>query len=189
MSAGDVRVFGLVAPQHVIEDIAIVVPHGREIVIPADKAGRSKDLYRAINQKCIFKLPDPPAPVHQAPITHVKDDILQQRCQFLEARNRLLEEENAGLRESLRAAMSQQAQLDSILQAVKNVTVVGGYGVAPVAAAPREELADGTAPQFIPGDIAPKNAEARIDLVTTEADDSSSVSDAAARLRKMRKGG
>lgn len=188
MSQGDVRVFGLVAGTHVLEDIGMDVPHGREVVIPADKASRSKDLWRAIGQKCIFRLPDQPVPQHAAPVTFIRDDVLQERNSFLEQRNKQLEEENRQLRESLRQAMAQQDRLDTILQAIQTMptpsTVYVNGGSAP--AAPKDEIADGTAPQFIPAEIAPKDAETRIDT-KREATDSSGVSAAADRLRKMRK--
>jgi hypothetical protein len=187
MSTGDVRVFGLVTPTHVLEDICMDVPHGREVVIPADKANRSRDLYRAISQKCVFKLPDLPPPAHVAPVTYLRDDVLQERNHHLETRNKHLEEENAQLREALKEALSQRTQLDAILAAVHNVKIPTVM-VAGQAAAPRTDVADGTAPQFIPEEIAPKDAAVRIDRVAQEAD-SAGISDAAAKLRKMRKGG
>ncbi len=187
MNPGDVRVFGLVTGTHVLEDIAMDVPHGREVVIPADKAARSRDLYKAIGQKCIFRLPDQPTATYVAPVTHVRDDVVQERNQFLEKRNRQLEEENAQLRESLRVAMTQQDRLDTILQAIQAVKLpefvhVNGQA-APVAARP--EIADGTAPQFIASEIAPKNADTRIGVQVEEGD--FSVADASERLRKLRK--
>ncbi len=188
MTTGDVRVFGLVAGTHVIEDIRMDVPHGREVIIPADKAVRSKDLYRAIGQKCIFLLPSQPGPQHTAPVSHVRDDVLQERNQFLEQRCRQLEEENKQLRESFRAAMAQQDRLDTILRAVQAVKLpetifVNGHG-APAS----QEIADGTAPQFIPTEIAPKGeVESRID-VNRKTGDAASISDAVDKLRKLRKG-
>lgn len=189
MSTGDIRVFGLVAGTHVLEDIGMDVPHGREVTIPAEKAARSKDLYRAINQKKLFVLPSQPPPA-QAPLGHISDSLLQERNHFLEERNKQLEEENRGLREALRAAIAQQDRLDRILKAVEAVKlpetiyVNGGAGAAQ--AAPREEIADGAAPHFIPAEIAPRDAETRIDS-QRESVESSGVSAAAERLRKMRR--
>lgn len=189
MTTGDVRVFGLVAGTHVLEDIGMDVPHGREVIIPAEKAARSRDLYRAIGQKCIFLLPPQPVPQHAAPHTFIRDDVLQERNQFLESHNKALEEENRSLREQLRAALAQQDRLDAILRAIQNmpapqvVQVAGSAGLLPP---PKEEIADGTAPQFIPDQIAPKDAETRI-AVKTQTADSSSVASAADKLRELRK--
>jgi len=191
VSTGDVRVFGLVTPTHVIEDIAMDVPHGREVVIPADKAARSRDLYKAIGQKCVFKLPDLPPPVHTAPAGHVRDDLLQERNRHLEARNKLLEEEVTQLRASLGAALAQRDQFDAIMKAIGSVKApfgMVGMGSGQQTPVQCSDVADGSAPQFIPGEIAPKDAEVRIDRVSQEAD-SGSVSDATAKLRQMRKGG
>ena len=165
------------------------VPHGREVIIPADKAARSKDLWRAISQKCIFKMPNIPPPA-RGPLGHVGDSLLQERLVFLEQRCKQLEDENTTLRESLRSALAQGDRLDTILSAIQSmpapqVVHVNGHGSAP--AAPREEIADGTAPQFIPSEIAPKDAETRIDT-KRETGDSSNVNVAAERLRKMRQG-
>ncbi len=187
--SGDVRVFGLVAGTHVLEDIRMDVPHGREVVIPADLAARSKDLWRAISQKRIFQLPSQPPPPHAAPVTFIRDDVLQERNRFLEQRNKELEDENGRLREALRQSMAQGDRLDTILKAIQSMPApqavyVNGAGPA---SAPREEIADGTAPQFIPAEIAPKDAETRIDAKREEAADSSGISAAAERLRKMRK--
>jgi hypothetical protein len=190
MSNGDIRVFGLVAGTHVLEDIGMDVPHGVEVIIPAEKASRSKDLYKAIGQKCIFQLPSAPAPTHAAPGTHIREDILQERNQFLEQRNKQLEEEIKQLRADLGSARAQQESLDTILKAIRDVKVPAAVyvnGGPAVAQKPQQELADGSAPQFIPNEIAPKDAETRIDMVRQETADSE-VSGAAGKLRKMRRG-
>lgn len=88
-----------------LADIGMDVPYGREVIIPAEKAARSRDLYKAISQKQIFQLPAQPGPQHVAPLGHVKDDLLQERNQFLEQRCKHLDEENKQLREALRTAM------------------------------------------------------------------------------------
>ena len=187
MSIGDVRVFGLVVGTHVLEDIAMDVPHGQEVVIPADKAARSKDLYRALSQKRIFQMPDRPVQ-HTAPVTHIRDDVLQERNQALEQRNRQLETESAQLREALRVAMAQTDRLDAILRAIEGIPAaatvyVNGNGTAPVPSV--SEVADGTAPQFIPDQIAPKDAQTRIEA-KPQTGDSSGISSAADKLRELR---
>lgn len=190
----DIHVFGLVAGTHLLEDIGMDVPHGKTVTIPAEKAGRSKDLWRAISQKLLFKVPGPNGAylpqTHVAPPHAVKDDVLQSRVQFLEIRTKQLEDENAQLRAALQAAFSQKESLDAILAAIEGVkrtpvVVMGGQSLP--AARAVEELADGAAPQFIPEQIAPKDASTRIDLVKQEST-APELSDAATRLRKLRRG-
>ena len=117
MGSEDVRVLGLVAGIHVVEDIGVSVPLGVTVSIPSDRAGMSKDLWRAVGQKKLFQWPQGTAPQHVAPTTHVRDDVLQARNLFLEERVRQLEEENRQLRHSLEAALAQQERLDRILLA------------------------------------------------------------------------
>jgi hypothetical protein len=195
MGTGDVRVFGLVAGTHVLEDIGMDVPHGREVIIPADKAARSKDLYRAIGQKRIFQLPSQPSPQHMAPAGHVHDDVLQERNRFLEHRCKQLEEEkqrlqeeNHGLQASLRSALAQHEKdgLNTILQAIQGLKASGTVAASGQAPLPREELADGTAPSYIPSNITPLDAETHIEVRRETGD--SDVSMAAERLRRLRRG-
>ena len=194
---GDVRVFGLVVGQHVLEDISIGIPHGREVVIPGDLAQRSKDLWRAISQKRIFQLPSQPAPQYTAPVTHIRDDVLQERngfleakCKQLESENQRLQDENQRLQEGLRLAATQQsgAQLETILKAIQDIKLVSPVYVSgsPVHTPIREEVADGSAPSFIPSEIAPKGADTRI--VVQRGTGDGGVSDAADKLRKLRRG-
>lgn len=183
----DVRVLGMVAGIHVIEDIGVSVPHGVTVPISADQAGMSKDLWRAVGQKKLFQWPQGTAPQHVAPNGHVRDDVLQERNRFLEERVRQLEEENRQLRATLDAALAQQDRLDRILGALEG----GGRGPAPAhrhtnGQAATAEVADGAVPQFIPSEIAPKDASARIDLIKQEGTDTDAL-DAKAALRKLRR--
>jgi hypothetical protein len=170
---GDIRVIGLVPPTHVLEDIRMDVPHGVTVIIPGDKAIQSKDLWRAINQKLVFQLPSAAAPPPTGPHTSTED----------EAHIRQLEAENLALRETLKTVQNQQQKLDAILAALQ-----GGGGViirAPgKAVAP--DVADGTAPQFIPSEIKPREAETHIEEQREES--TAAVSSAAERLRQIRRG-
>lgn len=198
MNNGDVRVFGLVVGGCVLDDIRMRVPHGQEVVIPAEKACKSKDLYRAINQKSIFALPSQPAVQHAAPVTHVREDVLMERngflenrCRQLEADNLRLQEENDRLKEAavLSMAVQEQGRLDTILKAIQDIKgaapvyVNGANGTVPPA---RPEVADGTAPSFIPAEISPKDAEVRIGVQRETGE--SDVSAATSKLRQMRRG-
>lgn len=192
MSGGDVRVLGLVMGTHVIEDIGMDVPHGMIVAIPGEKALLSKDLYRAISSKCIAQLPSagpPPPPLPQRTVT---DELLIARIQSLEERNRTLEVENGRLQAALQVALSQQGKLDDILAAIQSGAIVQqvvvANGTTAAAQAARPEIADGTAPQFIPSEIKPKDAETRIEVQKDEAA-GSSITDARERLRRMRQQG
>lgn len=180
----DIRVIGLVMGTHVIEDIAMDVPHGVTVTIPADKAAISKDLWRGIGQKCMFQLPSAPPPAH-VPIQRMADDTpLHERIHALQERNKQLEEENQALKEGLRTSQQdQQRKLDSILSAIQTGAFVqrAGKGVGILAT----ELADGQAPTFIPSEIRPKEAETRIESRKEEAE-GAGISGAVERLRKMR---
>lgn len=185
--SGDVRVLGLVAGTHVLEDIGMDVPYGVTVSISAEKAARSKDLHRAISQRCIFALPSHPsgpALFHQNPPQQVGDGVLLERIRALEEEKRQLQ------MAIIQSNDAQQQKLDAILLAiqaqatVQQVIHVNSNGnVLP----PRHEVADGEAPTFIPSEIHPKDAESRIESQKDSAG-ASGVSDAAERLRKMRQG-
>jgi len=186
--SGDVRVLGLVAGTHVLEDIGMDVPYGVTVSISAEKAARSKDLHRAISQRCIFALPSHPsgpAVFQQNQPQQVGDGVLLERIRALEEEKRLLQ------MAILQSNEAQQQKFDAILAAiqaqatVQRVVHVNGNGgnVTPS----RHEVADGEAPTFIPSEIHPKDAESRIESQKDSAG-ASGVSDAAERLRKMRQG-
>jgi len=181
----DVVVYGLVGGTHVLEDIGIDIRQGVTVVMPAAKAAMSKDLYRAINQKRILLIPRADGQPHPLRTPQVHDDILQQRCQFLELRNKQLEDENMQLRDALQLALRQQQQLDTIVAALGQLKVapVTTSGVGSVSS----ELADGSAPTFIPENIRPKDASSRIDVVKKETD-GADISGAVGALRRMRSG-
>jgi len=185
----DIRVIGLVMGTHVIEDIGMDVPHGVTVIIPADKAARSKDLWRSISQRCLFKLPSAAPPSQQAPVAVKQDaEAIKQRLDTLESRNASLEHESRALRQQLAQAQDRQQQvLEAILgqlqkqPQVVQVTSVGGSSGSSVA---RGEVADGSAPTFIPNQIKPEDAQTRID--TKESTSDSNVSSVADRLKRLK---
>ena len=193
----DVTVFGLVSGTHVIEDLGMSVPHGHTITIPADKAQKSKDLWRAIGQRNLFLIQSgpylhrtvnvaagaiPPAP------THVPMDK-----SFLD-RQRALEEENQQLRDALQrqrleaqsAEQRQQAKLDTILDMLKTGIPTMGVQAAPGSSpqAPTRAVAD-DAPTFIPAVIRPEPVESRIEAKHAESD--TTLSGASDKLRELRR--
>lgn len=187
---GDITVFGTVAGTHFIEDICMDVPHGQTVVIPAEKAARSKDLWRGISSKCLFQLHTGagPATATPTPPRTVPDDVLQQRLQHYEQRCRQLEEENAQLKERLAEATGYNQKLDAVLAAIQGIpsstVVVQQVASGTATPSPRTDLADGSAPTFIPSEIKPKEATARIEVKQETAE--SDVAGAAGRLRKLR---
>lgn len=185
MQKGDIKVIGLVAGTHVIEDIGRDVPHGMTVTIPAELAVRSKDLWRAISQKCLFQLPTVAAPP-QLPPPDQEKPRLEAHVRDLEAKVQMLSAENLTLREELRRGAQDQSQkLDSILAAIQNgIPMALPAGVRPVR--PPEEVADGSAPTFLPSRIKSDEMTAHIDIQGESSN--ADVTGAAERLRKLRKG-
>ena len=187
--SGDIRVIGLVAGTHVIEDIGRDVPHGVTVTIPGELALQSKDLWRAISQKCLFQLPTAAPPPHMSTPVFTDSDkaVLEAQIRELETQVRVLEAENRALKELAQTTASSD-KLDAILMAIQSGQMSMGAatgGVRP-AARPSQEVADGTAPTFLPSEIRPRDVDARIEeRKETQVSD---VSSAAGRLRKLRKG-
>ena len=198
VTASDIRVLGLVQGTHVIEDLGRDVAYGVEVRIAARDAALSKDLWRGISTKCLFQIPQaaPPAfhypePPKAAPApivttTAVQDPQLTSQVQNLTSQMRTLEEENKSLREAMKQNSDANAEkLDAILSAVQNGAFAAPAGNG-ATTAPKEEVADGSAPTFLPSQIRPTDMEARIDIQGTSAD--STVSSARERLRQLKKG-
>lgn len=197
-TSADVRVMGLVAGTHVIEDLQTDVPYGVTVTVPAERAYMSKDLWRGISQRCLFHLPSAPPPQLAAVQVEVPVVAPERPLSDLERRLEQLEAENQKLRQMVRPTevlKGYDAKLDQILASLQN----GHTSVAPVASSQpvtvrevktakpvEEEVADGTAPQFIPSEIVPRDAQTYID-VQGKSSTGDAVSEAAARLRKMRK--
>jgi hypothetical protein len=185
---GDVRVIGLVAGTHLIEDIARDVPHGVTVTIPGELAVRSKDLWRAIAQKCIFQLPSASPPLERVAAQAVDPERprLDARIRELEDQIRSLEGENKGLRGSSAQSDDRDQKLDSILAALQTGAVFSSSFPSGVPIK-KQEVADGTAPTFLPSEIRSRDMDARIDIQSESS--VSGVSEAAERLRKIRQGG
>jgi len=182
--AGDIRVIGLVAGTHVIEDIGRDVPHGVQVVIPGHLAVQSKDLYRAISQKCLLQLPTAaPPPQYIGPGVGQETEHLELQIRELSERLKVLEAENKVLREKKDESQTAQ-KLDEIIQALQNQTTI----MVPVgkdASVPEEEKVDGSAPMFLPDKIRPEDADVRIDVSGKAAP--SDAMNAANKLRQLRK--
>jgi len=190
-AGGDIRVIGLVSPTHLIEDIGRDVPHGVEVVIPVDMALRSKDLWRGISQHALAQLPTIAttvpklsAPDPERPRLEARVRELESVVRDLETQLRVSQAESLSLRFELeRSTQAQEhaVKLDTILAALQN-------GVVPTAgrplAAPRQEVADGSVPTFLPSEIKPRDVTVRIDIQGESSQ--SDVSGIGDRLRKIR---
>lgn len=160
------------------------VPHGMTVTIPALRAHKSKDLWRAISQKRLFHLQSGPAmafppslPTHDASGV----DVYQEHT-------RILLRENQLLRDALEKKDSEmQSKLDNILGLLQ-----AGVPVAPPSpvrgTAPQvvTGVVSGEVPTFIPSQIKPEGVEVQI-TTTAEESAGAGVSSAASALRKFRK--
>lgn len=192
-SKGDIRVIGMVAGTHVIEDLQTDVPYRTLVIIPEDQALMSKDLWRGISQGCLLQLTSAPYPAAPAaPGPDPERARLEKYCAELEGHLVRLQNENETLKRQLESgAGAQAAKLDEILRAITHIHAVPAVPstevVEPRGLTP-ESAVDGSAPTFLPSEIVPKDLDVRIN-VQGESSTSESVSDAAERLRRMRKNG
>jgi hypothetical protein len=176
----NVVVFGLRTPTCILHDLGIDVPHGVSVAIPGDRAYESKDLWRAIGQKHLFRLnpgshggPGVPPPI-PAPEPKVVPKVPS------------LEEENKALKEAL---VDQAKKLDSILTLLQSVGAsIPASPAVTLAPVSRPQVVASEVPTFIPSSITPENSEMRIEAKRGESDDGA-VSGAAGKLRELRQKG
>jgi hypothetical protein len=170
----DVRVHGLVMGSVLIEDISVDVPQGVTVVIPAEKSAKSKDLWRLVAQKRLFRLGPQ---MHSYPTVAT---VTPNEADHLREENRLLLEQNALLRQAISA---QGGKLDAILGLLESGKFAPSNGVQ----AKPTDLVNGDAPTYIPTEIKPTVADKHIE-VKSETSAGSGVAGAGAALRKLRKG-
>jgi hypothetical protein len=187
---GDIRVFGLVAGTHIIEDIGMDVPHGMTVTIPGELAIRSKDLWRALSQKCLFQLPAAAPPLalpQQAPGGDLDRLRAESRAIVLEGQVRSLEAANMALQAVVQGFQARDQKLDTILTAIQSGMVFAQQPGVSAQAITKQEVADGTAPMFLPSEIRPKGVDARIDVQSESTE--SDIATTAEKLRRLRQGG
>ena len=184
----DVKVMNVKTGTVLIEDICVDVPQGVVVSIPAEKALRSKDLWRKISQKLIFRFHGgpihapspispqvPPEQVVASPVTHNPALVLA-----LEEQNRLLREDVAARDEMFAAALlAQQTRFDELLTLVRGLSLTSGTDVR----TERFEIGLRDAPLFIPTTIKPTDVQEHVNVQKSEGD---GVSAAGAALRKLR---
>ncbi len=191
----DVRVIGVKTGTILIADIAVDVPHGVVVSIPAEKAHVSKDLYRYISQKLLFQVH--PGPVN-GPLPRALPDMApvvaptkapQAREAALDAQVQLLRTALEEREQMFMAALAaQQDKLDKLVTAIaeRPVTI---YNTTHTTPAPKQvvEGPSGDAPMFIPSTIKSKDMEDTSHVsVQSDSQENSSVSGAAAALKKLR---
>jgi hypothetical protein len=191
-STGDVVVFGAVMGMHFIEDIGVNVPQGMVVTIEANQAMASKDLWKAISDKFIFRLHSGPLPTSMQIVPQPLHPVVQ--SSLLEDQNRILTqalEEQRSQNTALVAAVERQREaIEALVTSFKEAKpqqVV--YQTQAVLGAPRAEqqVIVEEAPVFVPSTIKPENTETRIDS-KTEASETSDVSSAASKLRALKAG-
>jgi hypothetical protein len=183
---GDITVLGLHPTVCVLDDISMDVPHGATVVIPADKAAKSKDLWRAVSQKYLFQV-KPGSSVQGG------SNPMLPELELLRTKVRQLEEENRVLRAAQKNFDVERHKLDTILvllqsgpRAVSMAVPVTMYPAIEKAAEPISGVIEMAPPPFIPSKIrADDIVQAH---VQTEAGSSegSAVSGAASKLREFR---
>jgi hypothetical protein len=183
MNDGGITVSKTTTGSFYIEDIQVLVPHKEPVYIPGHKAVSSVDLHRALGTKELIQL------MSTLPL-HAKPQPDQGKLEVLENENRLLREALAKSTSSTQALERQVANLvgavEKLASAPPPVVQVVGQGAASVA--PVSEAVGGETPMFIPEEIVPK---AGVDIqvrVQEEVSEGASVSEAANRLRQLRKG-
>jgi hypothetical protein len=158
------------------------VPCGVTVTIPGELAVRSKDLWRAVSQKCVFQLPSM-SPPQQSSSTFLDKGQLEAQVKELYTQVKTLADENRSLRESLQAnSQIYSKKLDSILSTLQNKAIFVNREADLVSS---NEVADGTAPMFIPSEIRPKDVSVRIDVQGEVV--KSDVASVAEQVRKVRK--
>lgn len=180
---GGMIVVGLVTGDHYLEDIQVVVPHKVAVPISPEQALRSKDLYKALQQGRIFKLDGGTGVVPEIkpqPVPQIEESRLKSELKASERRNVALESELGAIK----------SQLGSILELLRSGASVPAQASASVLAPitpPPSDVVEVDVPMFIPNTIKPEDVEARIDVKKDVSGDTG-LSDAAAKLRKLRKG-
>lgn len=178
---GDVTVLGLKPDTCILADIGMDVPHGRVVVVPADRALRSRDLNLSINQGFLFRLNTGLPGVLTANPLLPEVQALRERVQQLEGENHTLREKLS----LIDVGSTQQAKLDAILALLQAAPMARGPILAASPGVVLPGVVEEAPPPFIPSKIRSDDLQPHIQTETIEGD--ASVSNAAARLREMRR--
>lgn len=185
---GDVTVLGLAPVSCHLDDIATDVPHGITVVIPADKAARSKDLWRSVSQRLLFRLDNG--------ITIIKNNVpnpLTTEIAMLRDRIRVLEEENRTLRAELEHLDNDsQGKLDAILAMLQSGPMVRADSAVAVARRvvdAASDVVDVVPPPYIPSRIRSEESVQAHVQAETGSSEAPNVTEATSELRRFRQRG
>lgn len=196
---GDVQVVGLVPETVQLPDIGLDVAHGVAVWIPGEKATASKDLWRAISQRRVFKLSSS-SPIVSHHVRPPAEEVSQ-----LKARVAVLEKENAEvlqLKARIAELEKENAELHQTSAKIEDVLDLlrSGQAQAPLASPSRVGSSTGVSapgrpvavvevdtPTFIPSQIRSDSQDARV-TVSEGQTEGGSITDARSALRKIRKG-
>jgi len=157
------------------------VPFSTMVVIPADKALKSKDLWRSIGQKQLFQLQRGPG-MPYIPL----DSRAPSPDPALLERIRLLEEENRQLRLALESKNTHRDdRIDALLTFLQS-GAVALPGIATQRGPQAPQVASADVPTYIPTVITPDGAETRIEPKRAESE-SAAVSGASDKLRNLKR--
>jgi len=178
-----------------LRDLALDVPHGETVTIPANRAYKSKDLWMALGQRQLFRLNPggpgnkPIAPPQAPPVITVPHPAqvtpVQSQPSPVEV---ALVEENEALKNALSAQSIKLDSILSLLQAGISASVIQASINPPVQQVPSKRESGAVfsdIPTFIPSNITPEGSESRIEMKPSETL-KSDVSGAAEKLRALR---
>jgi len=181
-----VSVVGLAPGTVPLADIGMDVPHGVVVHIPADKASNSKDLWRAINQRSVFRLqagPNALGPIYVAPPD--EGNRLREQVVTLERTVMTLE---AALTAKTQELLLERSKFDQILDLLRS-GVPFTSGAVSREATPTlrgSGLVEVDTPTFIPSTIKGGPSESRVTVQEGEGT-GDSISGARTALRKLRR--
>lgn len=187
-TASDVTVFGVAMGGYYIEDIGVHVFQNTVVTIKAEQALKSRDLWKALSQRTLFRLYNGPPPglgpvaMQMAmPPQVVPTENLTLQNQELKA---ALDEQRALTLAMQSQMVAQTAALTALTQAIaQGITLQSNASVSNVLSQSAPALMD--APAFIPTTIRPDNAETRISANMGEAEDTG-LAESRSKLRKFR---
>lgn len=186
---GDVSVVGLVPETVPLPDIGMDVPHGVVVRIPADKACNSKDLWRAISQRRVFRLQGWPAANPSGPsLPPVIPEETQQLQRKLVAAEREVVELRAALSRKDQELMQERGKFDEILGLLRRgvPSLPAGEAAPRASVAQAQGVVEVETPSFIPSTIRVDPTESRM-TVDEGASEGGAVSGARSALRKFRR--
>lgn len=184
----DVTVVGLAMGTFLIEDLAMDIPFGIAVTIPAEKALRSKDLWRGISQRSLMQIKQVVGAPSNATVATTAGVPVRGRDD--------LERENQALREHIARQEKAQVETDAKLDKILAALSTGLPAVVPQAPTTRSNavarqpqapaIVEPEAPMFIPSTIKPADVKTQVE-VEKSSSETSAISEATDRLKALRR--